>query len=173
MQTYAIIYVLKINTKDINIFRKKYDPSWKIIASHITLFAPISQVSEKELINHIDSTIKNTNSFPIHLTGLTITADNHLFLLVKEGNEKIVTLYNELYSGILISYQQTYFPFIPHLTLGVFQTKDNHSDDELYKKALIEAENMKLDITSTFDSLFLIKGDGINPAQVIQEFNLK
>lgn len=164
MEQYAIVYFPNINTEKINAFREKYDPYCNIISPHITLVSPFSDISEDQIFKHIETVTKDMRPFQVHLHGLMKT-DDLLFLLVKEGQEEIVKIHNLLYSGILTSLKQRYI-FDPHITLGEFRTKEN-------QKIYTEAEKINLDIHTTFDSISLIKGDGMSPAKTVKNFDFK
>lgn len=58
MQKLAVVHFLKINTKEIDAFREKYDPGYKLIPPHITMVSPISDLPEIELIDHVSSIVK-------------------------------------------------------------------------------------------------------------------
>lgn len=164
MQKLAVVYFPKTNLDKINAFREKYDPNSRIIPPHITIVSPFSEISESQLIEHVEKVTKDIKSFSIRLTGLTKTFDDCLFLLVKEGKEKIINLHDQLYSGILTPYLPTDYPFIPHITLGYFGAKDHN----LYK----EAEKASFDLSCAFDTVSVIKGDGLTLAKIIRTFNL-
>ncbi len=164
MQRLAVVYFPKINLDKVNSFREKYDPKWHIIPPHITLVSPISDVTEKQLTKHVENIAEDIQPFSIHLIGLTKTSDGCLFLLVKEGKEKIANLHHRLYSGILDSYIPTDLPFIPHITLGNFGTEES----ALYA----EAEKANFDITCAFGEMSIIKGDGVSPAKIVRTIDI-
>jgi len=168
----AVVYFPQINSNQIADFREMYDPGWEIIPPHITIVSPVSDMSEERLIEHVASISKDIESFSIHLTGLTRTSDDNLFLLVKEGNEDIRHLHDTLYSGLLTQYIPTDFPFIPHITLGYFRTKVNTFDNTLFDKAYAEAQSARFDITCAFNALAIIKGNGVNAARIIKTISL-
>lgn len=168
MQELAVVYFPKTNLDKINSFRKKYDPNWHIIPPHITLVSPLSAVSENQLTEHVENIAKEIQSFSIHLIGLTKTSDGCLFLLVKEGKEKIVNLHDRLYSGILASYLPTEYPFEPHITLGVFRTNDDKFNDKLEE----EAKSLNFDIACDFYAVSVIKGDGVTPTSIVRTIKL-
>lgn len=167
----AAVYFPDINLDKINYFRKKYNPEdWTIIQPHLTITFPINDIPEKLLQQHIESVTKKLKSFPICLNGLTKSFDDYLFLEVKEGNEEIIKLRNQLYSGILAPYLKADIPFSPHLTLGHFRTENNDFDRQLYEKAYAEARDMELNINCNFDNLALVKGDEISQVKIIKTF---
>lgn len=172
MQKLAVVYFPKINLEKINTFREKYDPDWHIIPPHITIISPVSDTSENQLMEHVDKVIKDLPHFSIRLTGLTKTLDDNLFLQVKEGNDEIVNLHDKLYSGILTPYVQTDFPFAPHITLGYFRTSNDTFDNTLYAKAYAEAQDLNFDMICEFDTVSIIKGDGLTPAKIIKTIQL-
>ena len=168
MQKYAVVYFPKTNLDKVNSFREKYDINWQIVPPHITIVSPISEFSEDKLIEHIEKVTKDIKSFRIQLRGLVKTHDNCLFLMVKEGNEKIVALHDKLYSGILNLYMPIDFPFAPHITLGDFAK----TDDKSLTKAYSEAQDLNFCITCDFDSVALIKGDGLSPSIIVKTITL-
>jgi hypothetical protein len=86
-------------------------------------------------------------------------------LLLKEGNEKVIALHDELYTGILSSYLRKDIEYIPHIGLALFVRKDAgynalnprivDFDEKLYRQALAEAESLKIDSFGIIDRLFL------------------
>lgn len=172
MERLAIVYFPGINLEAINKFRQKYDPNWTIIKPHITLVFPISGISEDQLINYLESLIKEVKSFPISLNGLIKSFDNYLFLQVKEGCQEIIELHNKLYTEIPALYLRDDIQFAPHITLGYFGAENNEFNEELYDKAYIKAAKMKININCIFSKLTLVKGDGISSVKVVKSFNL-
>lgn len=171
MKKLAVVYFLKTNLDKINYFRKQYDPNWFIIPPHITIVFPLSEVSDNQLVEHLKKVTKDVKPFSICLNGLSKTDDGCLFLLVKEGKEKIVSLHNKLYSGILTSHMPAGFPFIPHITLGDFGTTNANLD--LCVRAYTEAQALDLEIKEAFNTISLITGDGKTQVKVIQTFSFK
>ena len=173
MQKLAVVYFLNQDIKQINRFRQKYDPQWEMIPLHITIVYPLSDISEEQLIVHMETLTKEMKPFPIRLHGLMKSFDHCLFLLIQEGKEEIMKLRKQLYSGILQPYLKNDIPFTPHITIGYFGDEKDELKKELYEKALSEAEEMHISISLIFDSVTLIKGDGISPEKVIKTFELK
>ena len=135
-----------------------------IIPPHITLVSPLSDIPEEQLLEHVGKVAKALKAFPINLAGLTKSNDDYLFLLVKQGNNQIIDLHNKLSIG-----NSEEMPFVPHVTLGYFKKK-NYFNQESFEGAFKEAE--KLDIDCIFDSITVIKGDGLTPAEIIKTFKL-
>lgn len=172
MQKLAAVYFPNTDSSKIDDFRKKYDPNWNTINSHITLVSPLDDIPEDQLCGLIGSIVNCVRSFPIRLSGLTKSFDNYLFLLVKEGDKSIIALHDKLYSGILAPYLRGDILFIPHITLGYFGTKNNNSNGQIFEKAYAEAKEMDININCIFDNVNLVKGDGLTPATIIKTFNL-
>lgn len=171
MQKLAVVYFPTINLERINFFREKYDPNWNIIPPHVTLVSPISDITTAYLAQHIETIIKTVKSFPIEFIGLEKTLDGHIFLKVKNGNEKIISLHDKLYSGILALYQNKDIHFSPHITLGYFGSGNNFNR-ELCDKAYKEIQEIDLNMSCNFDNLTLITGDGLSEAKIIKTFYL-
>lgn len=169
---YAVVNFPTVFLSNINVIRERYDPTWNIIQPHITLVSPFSNLSEYQVIEHLDLVTRTEKAFQIHLNGLTNSFDDYLFLLVKEGKQEVVKLHDKLYSGILALYLRNDLSFVPHLTLGHFRSKDNTFDKDLYEKAYAEVNNMNIDMTYVLNSISLIQGDGQSPSSIVRSFNL-
>jgi hypothetical protein len=154
---------------NIKAFRRKYDPfvdHWK---PHIPFVFPVpdNKVKEGEFMQHIKAVMKNWKPFPIRIGGFEKSWDHWLFLLLKEGNEKVIALHDELYTGILAPYLRKDIKFIPHIGIALFVRKDSGYsvlnpkkvtyDVELYTKALKEAEALEIDSFDTVDKLVVNK----------------
>lgn len=172
MDHYAIVFFPHINTTTIEAFREKYDPMFGIISPHVTMVFPFKDLEEQAVTQHVEQVITKREPFSIHLHGFTKSFDQYLFLLIAEGKEEMYDLHDQLYTNILAPQLRTDIPFIPHLTLGFFQNEKNELKKDLYDKALREAEELNLDFHTSFDTLTLIKGDGIKPAQIIHTFEI-
>ena len=90
-----------------------------------------------------------------------------LFLILAQGNDSVIQLHRELYTGILAPYQREDIEFIPHLSLGLFARQDAAYDIrkprnvpleiEKYSQALSEAQELGLDYHCVIDRLHLVK----------------
>ncbi|HJZ79528.1 MAG TPA: 2'-5' RNA ligase family protein [Pyrinomonadaceae bacterium] len=150
---YALIHYPAADLRLIDGLRSKYDPQFRLIAPHITIMFPApDSIGERSLVAHIESVSHRWESFPIRLKGLQKSWDEYLFLLLNKGEEDVIRLHGEIYTGLLCEYCDEARPFIPHLTLGVFSGKN-----EEYSQALKEAEQLKLDYECAMDRLHLIK----------------
>ncbi|HSW87977.1 MAG TPA: 2'-5' RNA ligase family protein [Candidatus Saccharimonadales bacterium] len=173
MEQYALVFFPESIPEEIQTFRKKYDPQWKVIQPHITIVFPFLGIPEASIITHTSSIVKNIKPFEIRLKKFMKSFDHCLFLLVQEGKENIYALHEQLYTGILTSYLKDDIPFIPHMTIGYFGTTDDQLKKELYEKALAEAITTNFELSSSFNTLSLIKGDGITPAKIVRTFTLQ
>ena len=181
---YFLAHFPKIDFTRINEIRSIYDPNKSYIDPHIVVVFPIdSTIGESNLIDHIQSVIKNNTSFPISLSGLEKSWDHYLYLTVNNGAEKIITLHDKLYSGILEKHWFKDVPYKPHITLGFFaerQAKFDKSDIQDIKvntadldNAMLMANELNFSISAQFNSLSLVKRqDKHSPAILIKEFPL-
>lgn len=172
MQKYAVVYFPQLDSNRIDIFRKKYDPKWNIIPPHITLVSPISGLAEDVIMDHLETIIQELHSFPITFSGLVKSFDHFLFLQVRVGSEEVIAVHHRLYSGRLSSYFPVHFSFAPHITLGYFGNKGNGFNRILFASAYREAESMHINFSTIFNSISLIKGDGLHPARILKTFTL-
>jgi len=150
---YALVHYLDIDTRRINQFRTKHDPQTELIEPHITVMFPVSEsIGKDNLVHHIENIASNWQSFPIHLQGFQVSTDDHLFLLVQEGNANVIRLHDKVYTGILADYWRKNIPFLPHLTLGVLNKNSTNQD-----QVLQEAEELDIDYYCLLDKLHLVK----------------
>ena len=150
-----MVYVIVIypNLEDdskIQELRKKYSPYYNVIKPHITLVFPFPDMDMEEVENHVSKILKNFTQFNLRLVGLVKSFDNWLFLGIEEGNDKIVELHDQLYTGILREHLRKDIEFIPHVGLGLFKT------DEEYQKAENEAKKLNLNYKCKAKSIYLI-----------------
>jgi len=133
IQTRNMYYILVYNPKfdrrteeSIETFRRKYDSFVDYWEPHIPFMfkIPCSEIEETELTGHIKSILKKWKPFHIRIGGSVKSWDHWLLLLLKEGNEKVIALHDELYTGILSSHLRRDIEFIPHIGLALFVRKD-------------------------------------------------
>lgn len=99
--------------------RAAYDPLATTIEPHITLVFPFTApLSTDELLAHMRSSAATIAPFEITLRGITGEQDQWLFLNVKRGNDPIIALHDQLYSGPLAPYHIPRYTYVPHLTVG-------------------------------------------------------
>ena len=181
---YALVHYPNIDTRHIEEFRRKYDPHCDLIRPHTTfIFLVPESAGESNLISHIENILNHWSPFPIQLKGLYKSWDHWLFLTLAEGNENVIRLHRELYSGMLAAHHRSDIPFVPHLGLGLFARKDANYDIrdprdvsldvEDYAHALREAEQLNLDYSCVIDRLHLVKiSDDISQIVWSKEFHL-
>ena len=150
---YALVHYPAVELRHINRLRTKYDPQFRLIAPHITIMFPTpDSIGERKLVSHIEGVLHRWESFPIRLKGLQQSWDEYLFLLLNKGEEDVIRLRDEIYTGLLSECREEVRPFIPHVTLGAFRAKS-----EEYAQALKEAEQLKFNYECMLDRLDLIK----------------
>ncbi len=153
--------------ENIETFRRKYDSFVEYWEPHITFVFPVpcSEVEETTLIEHIKTVLTMWRPFPIRIGGFAKSWDHWLLLLLKEGNDKVIALHDELYTGILSPYLRKDIEYIPHIGLALFARKDAgytvldprtvDFDESRYHQALEEAESLEIDSSDVVDRLFL------------------
>jgi len=152
-------------------FRKRYDPfvdSWK---PHITFVFPVpaEDIDEEDLIAHIKSVLSRWKPFKVHIKGLEKSWDHWLFVLLDEGNDQLIQLHDELYTGPLKKYLREDIDFIPHIAIGLFTTKDVvydlrdpkalDLDGPLFEKGMAAAREINFDLWNNLDAFALEKFD--------------
>lgn len=138
------------NIEIIESLRRKYDPLFGLIPPHITLVFPFeSDISAQLLQNHVCDVLKGFKPFFIRLQDFTATADQYLFLNVKNGNDQIIELHDRLYSGVLSIHRDPRFSFHPHLTIGKFANEEN------LLSAIVETTSNKSVFETTVSKIFI------------------
>lgn len=165
---YCLVHYPEINTTALDLFKRKYDPYYPGVNPHISLIFPVpaSEMSREVMVEHVKTVLKSWKPFDYHLAGFEKAVDHWLFLTVKEGNEEIIRLHDQLYSGPFKKYLREDLPFLPHVALGLFTKEgseynlENPSvvefDEAKYKKALEEAERSGFDYHAKLDKVNLL-----------------
>jgi hypothetical protein len=167
---YGLVYNPKFDNRteeSIKAFRRKYDSFVDYWEPHIPFIFPIpcSEIDETELTGHIKSVLRKWKPFPIDIGGFTKSWDHWLLLLLKEGNEKVIALHDELYTGVLSPFLRKDIEYIPHIGLALFARRNAgynaldprvvDFDEKLCRHALAEAESLQIDTSDIIDKLFL------------------
>jgi 2'-5' RNA ligase len=70
------------------------------------------------LLAHIRAAVRGVAPFPVELRGITGAEGAYLCPGVQRGNDALVDLHDQLYSGPLAAYRSREHTFVPHLTVG-------------------------------------------------------
>lgn len=177
MVSHAIVCYPEIDTGKIELFRKKHDPTYRLIRAHITVvFGVDPSISVQSLSDHVRTVLKHWKSFDIELGGFAKSWDHWLFLTLIKGNERVIRLHDELYGGILAPYLRRDIQFIPHVGLGEFVKEKEMGllrrtqldlrdppriafDETRYKTALEEAQKLNLSYSTKIEKLQMIEID--------------
>jgi len=116
------------NLEIIDEIRGKYDSLCNFIAPHLTLVFPFqSELTKKELIEHLEHNLKEVSTFELIVRGITGASDGYVFLDVKVGNDNVIDLHDRLYRGILKPYHNRFIPYTPHITIAKIEDENTHS----------------------------------------------
>jgi hypothetical protein len=181
---FALIYYPGIKNDRFHTLREKYEPFSSLLPEHLPLIFPIpDSIGLKKLEKHINRTLTQWKPFKVHFHGLQKTWDQWLSLVLKEGNDLMIKLYDELYTDFLTPYLRNDLPYTPHVGLGFFSkeqydltnpTAQLSLDEAKYKKAKEEFENLRLDFWRTIDKLALVKiNTDFTKCLNIMEFRIK
>lgn len=120
------------NIEIIEKIREKYDPLYNLISPHVTLVFPFqSDLTKKELVEHLEEKLRDVNSFELIARGVTAASDGYVFLDVKVGNDSIIDIHDKLYEGLLKAHHNRFIPYIPHITIA-------RVNDENIQRELVE-----------------------------------
>jgi hypothetical protein len=111
----------------IQAIRARHDPHVGLIAPHVTLVFPNDAIDATLLQEHAEQVCQAFGAFRFLARVALIVRDQfsplpHLFLVPDEGFSQIVRLHDALYRGPLAESLLLDVPFIPHLTIGAFET---------------------------------------------------
>lgn len=117
------------NVEAIDAIREKYDPLYNFIGPHLTLIFPFqSELTTKELIEHMENHLKEVGPFELIARGVTGASDGYVFLDIKIGNDSIIELHDKLYRGILKPYHNRFIPYIPHITIAKINNENDYGE---------------------------------------------
>ncbi|MDX1670812.1 MAG: 2'-5' RNA ligase family protein [Balneolaceae bacterium] len=164
---YALVHFPDIEIGPIQRFRKKYDPSFNLVEPHITVVFPVpDQVGRPVLERHIKLVLDDWQPFDIEISGTRRSWDHWLLLTLKGGNENVIQLNRDLYTGILAPFRRDDLGFIPHLGVGLFVKDGDYNfkdpkaldlDRNAFDKARKEAEALDMPYHSAFNRLDLLE----------------
>lgn len=163
---YALVFYPRIEHKGFHTFRYRYEPYATLMPEHLPLIFPVPEsVGLDSLMFHIGDVLQKWKAFNIHLCNLELSWDNWLTLGAEEGRSHCIQLHDDLYSGILASYQRKDLSFTPHVAMGYFAREsfspmnpiNTTLDKHIYEQARQIAENFDLDFQLKVNELTLVK----------------
>jgi 2'-5' RNA ligase len=139
--------------------RRRYDPHFELVAPHFSLVFEVDAIDQTVFIEHIRSRTRKLS--PIEFCLRSAMANYgasekryYLFLVPSEGNSAIRDWHDRLYTGILTKHLRTDIPYIPHITIGIFDTAEKCR--EICKKI----NGVKFEMRGRLDSLDIVSIDG-------------
>jgi 2'-5' RNA ligase len=99
--------------------RRRWDPQYEHVPSHLTLVFP-HRVEAATLLRHVEAIAATHQPIGVRLAGFAGSDDAYLFARVTEGNDTLITLHDDLYRGVLASALDRTSIFVPHVTVGRF-----------------------------------------------------
>lgn len=125
----------------IQAFRERNDPLGRLIEPHITVVFPFkSDLSDEELIQHVEAQIESTSSFHASLCAQPTLDSEYVYFPIDIGANEILEIHERLYDGPLSRHLQAR-PYVPHITVGGGKSA---------QVKRIEDEAKALGITKTF-----------------------
>ena len=163
----AVAYFPSNPPSQVEEFRRRYDPTFSVIAAHFGIVFPVPEsVGEATLAEHMTKVLRDWKPFTIHVGGLRRMPDHWLFLTANQGNDKLIRLYNESYDGVLKPFCVEGLEFTPHISMGLFlkagrtyemmSPKEDDFDKEACESALKEFDEADFRFDSLVDQLDLI-----------------
>ncbi len=138
-----VIFPAFVQIELIEQLRQVYDPLAAVIRAHLTLVFPFeSPISTERLALHMSRAAQPLRPFTLHMRGITGCATEYLFLNVKSGNDQLIALHDQLYTGLLAPYLTLAETYLPHLTVGRL------SSETAFAEALRQAQS----VTAAFET---------------------
>lgn len=110
----------------VDAFRQQYDPKSMVNEAHITLVIPFSaKIMSDELAQHFNTVIAQCKQFSIVAQQFYITDEGYIFYTF---DIQSVTLLRGLHErlcqhSLLTAQLASRFPFLPHITIGKFDSR--------------------------------------------------
>lgn len=163
---FALVHYLENYPSEIDDFRRKYDSRVKITPPHLTFVFPVnSSIDENELVRHISRVLQNLESFEVVIGGIERSWDDYVFLTLSEGNERVINLHDQLYTGLLLPHLNKQIQYIPHVTIGRVDLGNNNDPIQ-------EATELQIEQAITIGKLSLIRcQDDNSPHEWEKEFH--
>jgi 2'-5' RNA ligase len=171
---WSLLYYPEVGIEALDRLRRKYDPLVDFIPPHVPVVFPVpAPEDEASLFAHVEQVLRGRKRFPLRLRGLEKSPDHWLFLLVEEGFEELVELFEAMYTGPLAPFRRHDLEYVPHVGLGLFvkpqvryemsaQSRAADLDEPTYREALSEAQAARIDIRCELSMLHLVEiGDEI------------
>jgi 2'-5' RNA ligase len=150
--------------------RSRFDPHYELVNPHFSLVFEVSDIKQDKFINHMRATCRNQSPIEFSLRSTTVTYSvgdekYYLFLVPDEGNGEIIRLHDALYTGMLSKHLRLDIPYIPHITIGIFD------EAGACKAAADEVNGERYEIWGKLDSVDIITLDGDN-LESVQKISL-
>lgn len=151
--------------------RSKHDERYyKLVQPHFTLVFPSFNISDKQLISHVDKVIKKFKEFYFVLRCSQIVKDSFsdytdVFLVPEEGYRIFVKLHDALYTGVLGNELRLDIAFIPHIGIA------GYTDPLKCKKIADEINADNLEIFGSIYKLDVVSYDN-NGIKTLKEIFL-
>jgi 2'-5' RNA ligase len=178
LYTVAFPALSAANRAVIDAIRAQHDASnARIIRPHFTLVFAATVKDEQKYRDHVATIAARTPRIPfVCREALSDAADGqevtHVYLVASDGASRIVRLHDALYSGPLSQHLRKELTYIPHITIGTFDspTEAGSLCDRLNAKALsIEGVIDALSVGSLREDGFRIHATyPLRPAAILE-----
>lgn len=148
-------------------FRRRWDPLAERIAPHVTLVFPfVAALPDDELIAHAIAAIRGVPPFDMVLSEITGMNERFLIANIKKGNDPLIALHDQLYTGPLQRYLLREQTFVPHVTVG--RVVDRHD----FETALAEAADTHVAIETSVNVITVSSLPADGPVRILADVPL-
>ncbi len=124
----------------IEIFRAKHDPLAALIPAHLHLVFPFAcNLSSMQLASHTRRIVAKWPPLPVTFRDVEPLLDEFVLLMVRDRDEAVTALHDELYTGVLKNFLRKEMTYTPHITIARVMHKGDIR--EPFQPLLDAAEN--------------------------------
>ncbi len=106
-------------------FRAKHDPLAAQIPAHLHLVFPFPcNLSAVQLASHTRRIVSKWPPLPVTFRDVEPLLDEFVLLMVRDREEAVTALHDELYSGVLKNFLRKEMSYTPHITLARVMQRD-------------------------------------------------
>lgn len=164
----AVIYLLRAaDSIFIESVRRRYDSQASSIGPHITIVSAFTTCDSIDSVgNAIEYSLRNLNSFPVKIEGVSVHRGRYLFLNVVDGLGHLHSLRKGILGHLNNIKLELQVDYLPHITLGRFAT------EEAAYSALDEVKDNVAGMELFIDSISLVNVEMGRASCVEAQFGL-
>ncbi len=139
----------------INQRREQHDPVFLKVRPHFTLLFGGTDIPRHIYSRHVAKIAERESSFKFQARRVSVGVDyfgsgGYAFLVPDEGHSNLLSLHDKLYSGPLLSHRRLDLPYVPHITLGKYDSL------EKTQQLCSQLNEQRISISGIVDTLTIV-----------------